>query len=58
MRKWIAMKLVYLARHIYPWSTDVSAFYMDIVAEAAMRGEAAYKISRVDLRDDIHEGTK
>lgn len=57
MRKWIANKLVRLARHIYPESEEVTNFYMERMMEYVISGKSDILISRVDTSREPQNGS-
>jgi hypothetical protein len=45
IRRWIASKLVILARKIYPDSQEVKAFWMDVMMDSAIYGKAITRVN-------------
>lgn len=50
-RRWIAYKLVRLARRIYPDSEEVVKFWTNRMLEMAITGQSVVKVTAVDPRD-------
>ena len=54
LREWIAWRLVKLAKKIYPDSKMVSSFYMGIMHDAMITGQAVVKIDPRKLYGDVN----
>jgi hypothetical protein len=51
-RRWLANRLVRIARRIYPDSDEVMSFWTDRMMELVLTGQSTIKIESVQLKDE------